>query len=137
MLPAHPKTGLRIGYSHPNQNAANVYTKNPDLCKAWLKFYMSPEAQRNELLVEGNSPALVSTWADEEAVETIGGPDVAAVLKKSQMIAKSAWTYQPKQVESTMTSLINKAMLGEITPKEAVEQGAEEIKELYHIIYDW
>lgn len=140
-IPAGPSGDQPLAKVSLNDFVVFNSTEHPELCKEFIKFYMS-DAQYQLFLTESAPghmlPTRTAYLEDESYLSSPDIVDIADLVKKSldysftygsDYVLRNDGVYNPNLSEAlasaVMTQQINKMYLGEVTPEEAAKAIAE------------
>lgn len=110
--------------------AINVYSKPYEKLAAalWLDFMRSFEACKNQQVIEQNQAPMSMVYDDPEVREKTVAFDV---IKQTVEVGQAINYHQGLAICDILTKLGNKAILGDITAKEALDKAQKQISNLF------
>jgi multiple sugar transport system substrate-binding protein len=111
-------------------DAGDAYTiaarsARPDLARALVEAYLSPEVQRSQALDTGWLPIRLSVLADPELQARM--PAAAALLEQARHPFDSFVTPDYDEVTTAISTRIQQALAGTLTPAEAIRTASDEV----------
>lgn len=103
--------------------AMNHFAKNKSAALEWLKFVTTPEVQRRMVAEEGWLPVTKSLLEDREVETDL--PVVATYREESRFAIKRYGSPWYSKVVDDLSANITKAMLGQMSPKQALDGSAQ------------
>ncbi len=126
ILPAGPAGTASIDGSDAWSIAAD--TKNPELARQLIEFYLSPEVQKQQALDTGWLPIRTSVLADPDVQKAL--PIAAVVLEQSKHPYNSFVTPDYTQVTQIIGTEVQKALQGGESPKDALKNASDQVTAL-------
>jgi multiple sugar transport system substrate-binding protein len=100
--------------------AVPVYSRNKELAKDYIKVATSYEAQKYAYLKAGLPPTRINVYEDPEVQQKSRLAKTFVELAKVGMPARTSPIYI--KLDKDLISIVNKAVLGELTPEAAAAQ---------------
>ena len=123
ILPAGPAGTASIDGTDAWTIAAN--TKQPDLSRELIEFYLSPDVQKQQALQTGWLPIRISLLQDPEVQKAL--PNAAVVLEQAQHPYDSFVTPDYNQVTQAIGTEVQKTLQGSKTPKQAMQESFDQV----------
>jgi multiple sugar transport system substrate-binding protein len=123
ILPAGPAGSASIDGTDAWTIAAD--TKQPELSRKLIEFYLDPAVQKQQALQTGWLPIRLSTLQDAEVQKAL--PNAAVVLEQAKHPYDSFVTPDYNQVTQALGTEIQKTLQGGKTPKQALADASDQV----------
>ncbi|MEI6688189.1 MAG: sugar ABC transporter substrate-binding protein [Thermoleophilia bacterium] len=102
--------------------------KDPELAVKLIEFYLSPEAQKEQVLKTGWMPILLSMLADPEV--QAAAPNAGTLLEQAKAPYDSFITPDYNEVTLAIGTEVTKAIKGDQSAKDAMQKASDAVTEI-------